>query len=60
MADSRSLHGNHTWELILGYYCCPKCSYIFANQKPFENRFGKLHKILECPHCQFNFTVSKK
>lgn len=59
MSDLRQQKGNHTWDLIIDYYCCPKCAYIFENREQFENRLGILQKELHCPRCHYSFTVNK-
>lgn len=53
-------HGNHTWDIILHYYSCPKCSYIMENRDKFERRFHRLEKEVVCPRCQQIFTLRKK
>lgn len=60
MSDSKQWHGNHTWDLILHYYRCPRCGYIIENQGKYEPRFSTLVKELACPRCQAAFTVTKK
>jgi len=59
MSELKQLQGNHTWALVLDYSCCPKCEYIFENQEPFQDRFGKLQKHPDCPRCHFTFTIPK-
>ena len=60
MDDPKQRHGNHTWDLILHYYCCPQCGYIQENRDKFDARFNRLEKDLVCPRCQYAFTVTKK
>lgn len=60
MNDPRQRHGNHTWDLNLHYYSCPKCHYIMENREKFETRFNQLQKDLVCPRCQYGFRVMKK
>ena len=60
MDNPKQRHGNHTWDLILHYYACPKCGYIMENRDKFEARFQRLEKEVKCPRCQHDFTVKKK
>lgn len=60
MDDLRQQHGNHTWDLVIHYYCCPKCQYILENREKFEHRLGTLQKDLICPRCKDKFTITKK
>lgn len=60
MDDARQRHGNHTWDLILHYYRCPKCGYILENRDKFDAHFNRLQKELACLRCQHVFTVTKK
>ncbi len=60
MDDPRQRHGNHTWDLILHYYRCPKCGFIIENRDKFEPRFSQIEKNLTCPRCQQAFTLTKK
>lgn len=60
MTDLRQSHGNHTWDIIIEYGCCPKCQYIVENREKFEYRLGVLQKEFVCPRCQYHFTITKK
>lgn len=60
MNDPRQLHGNHTWDIIVDYYRCPKCGFIIENREKFENRLGKIQKDFTCPRCEHHFLVTKK
>lgn len=60
MDHPKQRHGNHTWDLVLNYYACPKCGYIMENQDKFEPRFHQLEKEIACSSCQYHFIVRKK
>lgn len=60
MDDPRQQHGNHTWDIIIEYLCCPKCNYINENREPYEYRLGKYQKGVICSHCKQPFTVIKR
>lgn len=59
MSDPRQQHGNHTWDLILHYYRCPKCGYVIENRDKYERRMALLQKEVACPRCEHVFTVTK-
>ena len=60
MDDPRQKHGNHTWDIVIHYYACPKCGYIIENRDKYEQRLGVLQKELTCARCQKHFTSIKK
>jgi len=60
MDDLRQQHGDHTWDILIHYYCCPNCEYIFEERGKFVQRSQLLQKDLTCPRCQQAFTVTKK
>lgn len=60
MDDPRQQHGNHTWDLVLHYYRCPKCGYILENRDKFEPYFNRLQKQVTCSRCQHLFIVTQK
>lgn len=55
-----SQKGTHTWDLNIGYFQCPSCGYIVESRSAYEYLFGKYQKPVECPRCNYNFTVIKK
>ncbi|WP_068469098.1 hypothetical protein [Candidatus Protochlamydia phocaeensis] len=60
MDDPRQRHGNHTWDIVIHYYRCPKCGYIIENRDKYEYRLGQLEKDLTCGRCQEHFMVVKE
>lgn len=52
--------GEHTWDVIVHYHCCPRCGFVMENREDYEYRFGKYEKDLECERCHHQFTESKK
>lgn len=60
MSDPRQRHGNHTWDLNVHYYRCPRCGYIVENRDKFEPLFNSLLKDIVCKRCQYAFRVEKK
>lgn len=52
--------GTHTWDLNLSYHRCPKCGVIFENREAYEYRFGIYQKELQCPRCQYIYTITKE
>jgi uncharacterized C2H2 Zn-finger protein len=60
MDHPKQRHGNHTWDLVLHYDCCPKCGYVFENREKFERRFTVLEKELACPRCFHTYKMTKK
>lgn len=60
MSDPRQRHGNHTWDLVLHYYRCPKCGYVIENRDKYERRMALLQKEVICTRCEYVFTVTKK
>lgn len=59
MSDPRQQHGNHTWDLVLHYYRCPKCGYVIENRDKYERRMALLQKEVACTRCGHLFTVTK-
>ena len=49
----------HTWDLHLKYHRCPACGNILESRAPFENRFGKYVKDLQCDVCEKKFSVEQ-
>lgn len=60
MDHPKQRHGNHTWDLVLHYYSCPKCGYIVENRDKFETHFHEVKKEVICSRCQHLFKVQKK
>lgn len=60
MVKHNQSHGNHTWDLILKYYECPKCGYIIENREKFQRHLHRLEKEVVCPRCEQVFIVEKK
>jgi rubredoxin len=55
--------GEHTWNIVFEYHCCPKCGYIIESRENFQYRLdGMYQKDLKCPRCknQFNLTKPRK
>jgi uncharacterized C2H2 Zn-finger protein len=60
MDDPRQQHGNHTWDIIIDYFRCPKCGYIIESREKYEYRLGLYQKELICNRCDQHFTVTKQ
>ncbi len=58
--DPRQRHGDHTWDIVITYHCCPACGNIIENRQKFERRVDLYEKDLVCDRCQHAFTVTKK
>ncbi len=52
--------GTHTWDLIVQYHRCPKCSRIFESREDYQYRLGRYEKDLECPNCHYMYTLTKE
>lgn len=55
-----SQKGNHTWDLEIEYYTCPKCEKIIENRESYHYRQGNYKKDVKCPFCKKDFTIVKQ
>jgi rubredoxin len=60
MGDLRQQHGDHTWDLVLEYCCCPCCKIVIEDRQKYENRNGQYQKDIVCPSCGEVFTNTKR
>jgi len=54
-----SQKGEHTWDLVLHYHCCPQCGKILESRDDYQYRLGCYQKELQCERCHLEFTVTK-
>lgn len=52
--------GEHTWDIVIHYYRCPKCGNIIESREAYKYRLGVYGKDVECPRCHHGFRVLKK
>ena len=59
MNHPKQRHGNHTWDMVLYYYRCDKCDYVFESRDKFEHRFKVEVKELNCPRCHARREITR-
>lgn len=52
--------GNHTWDLIIQYHCCPACGYITESRDDYTYRLGDYYKDVVCGRCGKHFELRKR